>query len=290
MNIEKVMSPEGAEGRIDRGKSPEKIMKGLELFMKQFESVEVSGQEHVKEIPPEKKVVIAVSHAGDFDMPLAYYALGNDMKIRFTDESVLHRITGGDPITYTLIKLGGEENFFPIDYKKKDKNGPKRRGSFNPENFVPMKEAMDEGDAVLVAAHNPSWNKKMEEQGGYADVYLAQLAEAMVLPVAVDVETKEEAVTIPQKLKAVFTGRPKARVTIGEPIELPKIMGIERMAILMEKNKGGILTKDEIAEFHRLKEELREQSGVVMDHIAQMMPEEKRSGWGEDGELEETAA
>lgn len=283
------MASASAERGDGRGKSPEKIMKGIELFMKQFEKVEVSGQEHVKEIPPERKVVVAVSHAGDFDVPLAYHALGNDMKIRFTDESVLHKITGGDPITYTLIKLGGEENFFPIDYKKKDKSGPKRRGSFNPENFIPMKEAMDEGDAVLVAAHNPSWNKKMEEQGGYADVYLAQIADAVILPVAVDVETKEEAVTIPQKLKAVFTGRPKAKVTIGEPMELPKIEGIEKMAILMEKNKDGILTKDEISEFHRLKEELREQSGEVMNKIAQMMPEEKRSGWGEEEKSEELA-
>jgi len=107
MNLEKMpIAAENIEGEIRRGKSPEKIMKGLELFMKQFESVEVEGQEHVKEIPPEKKVVVAVSHAGDFDMPLAYYALGNDMKIRFTDESVLHKITGGDPITYTLKKRG----------------------------------------------------------------------------------------------------------------------------------------------------------------------------------------
>jgi 1-acyl-sn-glycerol-3-phosphate acyltransferase len=258
-------------------KSPENLMKAIKFFMdRTISSLEVKGKEHLKEIPKDKKVIIAPSHSTDFDLPLAYYALGDDFKLRFTHESTLNKFSV-DPLMAGAMRVYGKDNFLPIDYKK-DTEGIHKKGSFNPDDYVAMKQAAEEGDTLLIAAHNNSHDGKMARNAGYADVYFAQLVDGVIIPTAVDIESKDPAVTLSNKVKSLFK-KTKAKVTIGEPISFPKIPGVENFADLVRKSKESRLDAEEQEEFHRIRIALREQSEEVMCRLAEMLPEEKRGVW-----------
>lgn len=273
------------EQTVEQKKSPERIMKTLKFLVERvLNKFEVQGKEHLAEIPPDKKVILATSHATDFDIPLAYHALCNDLKIRFTWESILERFSV-DPLMAAAFRAGGKENFLPIDYEKKKEGQKTNRGKFNPDDYIPMQEAAEAGDAILLAAHSPSHEGTLTEHEGYADVYLAQLVDGVIVPVAIDINSKEPAVTLGTKIKNLFT-KSDAKVMIGNPLSFPKIPGVEHFGDLIRKSKIERLTPEERAEVHRIRVALREQSEQVMLRIAEMMPEEKRGIWEERLKLE----
>lgn len=264
----------------ERKKSPEKIMSMLKFLVDHtLNKFEVKGKEHLQEIPEGKKIIVAASHATDYDMPYAYYALGNDLKLRFTRSSQLEKFIV-DPLTAGVIRYAGEENFLPVTYRKGSEESGRNEGQFNPDDYIKMMEATEEGDALLVAAHRPSNKGELSEYAGYADVYLAQMTDGVVVPVAINIESKTPAVTIGAKIKSIFQ-KSDATASIGEPLSFPKIPGIEQFGDLIRKHKSERLTPEEQADFHRIHMALKEQSHDVMKHIAEMMPEEKRGAWQE---------
>src|SRR6202044_1004644 len=101
--------------------------------------------------------------------------------------------------------------FLPIDFA--GKGADKRPTAFNPDNFVPMMEAMDKGKAMIIAGHNPSLEGHLEE-GGYGAVYLAEMADATILPVSIDIISTENLGTARNRMKT-FLHKPDARVRIG---------------------------------------------------------------------------
>jgi hypothetical protein len=72
------------------------------------------------------------------------------------------------------VVVGGEQNFKGIDYDA----ATDKPTAFNPDNFEPMLEPMDEGYAMLVAAHNPRNDNRLPEKSGYGAAYLAAIADA----------------------------------------------------------------------------------------------------------------
>jgi hypothetical protein len=171
--------------------------------------------------------------------------------------------------------MAGKDNFIPIDYKKIP--GGKQASSFNPDNFDPMKEALEEGKAVVVAAHNPTqeWNLP---KGGYGVSYLSDIAgdNVMILPVAVDLESEESVGMFENQLKTLLN-KPTAHVRIGEPMTLEKVPGIEDFSSIMHKRRRHeTLTPEDRERFSKLSDTIREQSDTVMKKIAEYVPEEKR--------------
>ena len=150
------MSFENPQRNLEKKKetTPRRLMLALEALVKlQTKSIEVDGKEHVKEIPPDSKVVVATTHLSDLDVPLSAYALGNELNLVITNESVHHHFNQEAP-TNIGLHIAGKENFIPIDYKKT--GGKKRPRGFNPDNFVPMAEALENGKGVVIASQNPS--------------------------------------------------------------------------------------------------------------------------------------
>ncbi len=253
--------------------TPRRLMLALEAAVKlQTKSVEVDGKDHLKEIPPDSKVIVATTHLSDLDVPMAAYVLGNELNLIITDQSVHHHFTeeGG---SYIEMILAGKENFIPIDHKKSHKG---KEPSFNPDNFAPMAEALEKGKDVVFAAHAPS--KKHEknlknDRGGYGAVYLAEISDAVVLPVAVEVIFDGGTGMYENHFKTFFK-KPDVKVHIGAPFKLEKIKGIERFSELMKRHsETGPLTIEEFKEFSGTKAALKLQSKFLMSKLVALFPD-----------------
>lgn len=64
----------------------------------------------------------------------------------------------------------------------------KKEGRFTPQDYGPMREVLNQGDSVLIAAHKPSRNNQLEK-GGYGAVYLQAITEgSVIVPITVSIE------------------------------------------------------------------------------------------------------
>lgn len=269
------MSFEHPQPNLEKKKetTPRRLMLALEALAKlQTKSIEVDGKEHIKEIPLDSKVVVATTHLSDIDVPLATYALGNDLNLVITNESVHHHFKEEAP-TNIGLHIAGKENFIPIDYKKV--KGKKSPHGFNPDNFVPMAEALEAGKGVVIASRNPSPEHETslkDARGGYGAVYLAEISGAVILPVAVEVISDVGAGMYDNPIKT-FIKKPDVKIHVGPPIKLEKIEGVERFSELMKKHfEVGRLTTEEFHEFSRIKAALELQSEFLMAKLAELLP------------------
>ncbi len=275
MEPPQVEYPEISENTKDRRieqTTPNKLLSAVEMNIKMFiKNVNVSGLENLSEIPKNKNIVIVTTHASDLDVPLTIKALGKIFGLAVSDAATNHSFKNiGAKVG---LMRAGEDNFIPIEYR----NGKKDiEAGFNPDNFTPMVDALETGKAVIVAAHNPSRSDRLEK-GGIGGVYLAQLSDAIIIPVSVNVKS-EKTSSLKGFLKMVSGGgRKDADVVIGHPIELPEIEGIEDFKNIMNKRKSGEkLTSEEIDRFKQISSLLKEQSNSVMQNLASAMPDEKR--------------
>jgi hypothetical protein len=255
--------------------SSKRLMLALDTLVKlQVGEVSIHGKEHLTEIPDDRKVIIASTHLSDLDMPLAVYALGNDLDLAIVNMSVHHSWNpkSGEPSTYAGLVAAGKENFIPVDFEKDSITGEKRSSAFNAENFQPMLEALDHNKRVLIAAHNPSHDFELDK-AGYGAAYLAELGDALILPVAVKLESDGQVGMYGTATKT-FLKKPNATVEIGSPFELTKIEGIEQFRAILEKRKQGEkLTAEEREYFMELSRALRAQSEALMEKIAALLPQ-----------------
>jgi 1-acyl-sn-glycerol-3-phosphate acyltransferase len=231
--------------------------------------IETSGEENIKKLPPGAKVVVLTTHLTDLDMPIVIHAVGKDLDMVEMDMSTHHKMFGkqGEAITNIGLHLAGKNKFLPIDYTK-DASGKKSPRAFNPENFSPAVEAIDKGKAVMIAAHNPSLKpeKNLDNvKGGYGGVYLAELANAYILPVTVVLD--KEAGMYGEQTKALKE-KPNASVVIGEPFQLEKIDGLEHLSELTKKKDWN--DKD-FEEFSKLNKALSERSQSIIDKMSKQV-------------------
>ncbi|MCL4437562.1 hypothetical protein M1513_00790 [Patescibacteria group bacterium] len=274
MNFER--PPENLNKPEQKEKTPLRLriaLKGWETAA--VKSVEVDGRENLKEIPPGKKIIIATTHITDLDLPIVAYELSRDFNIVITHKST-HRSLKDDPASYIGTHIAGIDNFIPLDYKQGE-----TIGKFNPDNFVPADKALEEGKAIVIAAHDPAKNGKMPENGGYGAAYMSGIeSDAIILPVAVDIESENNDVGNASHLIKTVAARPKAKMTIGEPLFLDKIEEMSEMENIMDKRKNGeALNSGENDKFHKLADRLRKRSSLIMETLAAMVPPEKRGSW-----------
>ncbi len=231
--------------------------------------VKVTGKENIQEIPPGAKIVIITTHLTDLDIPVAIHAVARDLDVSVTNLSTHHKFFGkqGEMPTNIGIRIAGKDNFIPIDYHK-DEEGKKSPKAFNPENFEPAVEAMENGKSIIVAAHNPSKEPLQNldsVRGGYGGVYLAELTDAYILPLTV---TLDKAVGMYNDTLKTVKERPSASAVNGKPFKLEKIEGIEHFSELTKKRKSGEgLNEEERKEFSRLADALRKRSQEVIERL-----------------------
>ncbi|MBI5004856.1 MAG: hypothetical protein HZC04_01560 [Candidatus Lloydbacteria bacterium] len=263
-----------AEEKKKKEKTPERLLLALEAQLKlTVKELKLHGEEHLRQIPEGKKVIIATTHISDLDIPIVAAALGRHFNIAITNMSIHHSFLA-EPPTNIGMRIAGKENFLPIDFHKTE--GIKR-ASFNPDNFLPMKEALEKGKAVVIAAHNPT-QKWSLPKGGYGASYLSDITEGetVVLPVAVNLESEKLAGMYETQLKNL-TEKPIVNVYISEPMELNKIPGIEDLSKMVHKREAGErLTPEERERFSELKKSLQAQSDAIMEKLAASLPEEKK--------------
>src|SRR5680860_394271 len=268
-----------AERLAPFGKTPDRLMRSVDLLIKSCHlgTIEVIGKENLNALPEGQKVVVACTHISDIDVPVALQVLGNDLRLKLSDQSVHHNFKE-EPSMNISMNIAGKDNFFPIDYG--GKGAEKHSAAFNPDNFVPMMNAMDEGVSIIMAGHSPSADGHLEK-GGYGAAYLAEMADAIVLPISVDVMTKHpngyDNISMIKHFFKTLVKKSDVSVRIGEPFHLEKIEGIEKIKLMMDKRKSGIrLDQEEYSEFTRLLGEIREQSKVIIGKLAGITPAEKR--------------
>ncbi len=277
-------APESAEqpavnGRMKEGERPDAFVNKIELLVKaNFREIAERGGENLDLIPADRRVIFATTHSTNSDVPIAISVIGKKFHLAVGDAST-HRAFAESPVAFVGTKIVGEEHFYSVRHKKRK---GVERGLFDPEDFEKMEGAFEGGKAVVLSAYyHGRYESELSERGGYGAVYLAQLADALVVPVAVDVRSSKLGEKSDVKL---LLERPKVDVVIGKPIEIPKIESIERIKAILEKRKEGRLSREEILEFRRLADELRERSDMVMRDIAKLLPEEKRGTWSEGAE------
>lgn len=249
---------------------------GSELIVKR---PTVEGLQVIKELDPKKPVIFAVSHLGDSDPTIAAAELSKYRKVDIASLGTNQT----DPILSGPIGVIGKNRFHNVGNVFK---GGALHTRFDSSNFDEMKTAMDAGRDIVIAAHKPSRNWQLPNHGGVGDVYLAQLAGAEIVPVAVDIHS-EKAVGMSTfrgfagTIRRALTGRrPEATIKIGKAIALEKIFpeDLQDAGQLLIGKRDALRSNP--ARYLRAEEaysKLRQQSETILGAIAEMLPAEKRS-------------
>jgi 1-acyl-sn-glycerol-3-phosphate acyltransferase len=254
----------------------------MELFKKLlFSKVDVAGEENFAAIPPDRQVVFVTTHLTNFDIPLASSVLGKEFHLAVGDASTNHHFFE-NPFGTVGDVVAGRKNFIPVSRRKGKAKGAPSTGIFDPEDFEKINDTFGRNKAVVMSAYYKDRNNelKLPPRGGHGAAYLAEAADAIVVPVAIDIKAKERKATAVSDLAATLN-RPEAKITIGKPFELEKMKNISAVRDIMAKRKQGKLSGEDVATFKEASHELRERSDVLMQHLAELLPEEKRGKWGE---------
>ena len=168
-----------------RPETDKRLRLALEPTRLNFSKVELIGEDNINKIPTDAKIVVAVDHMNNLSIPTAAMALADRLPVIISNQSTQF-MTFRNPQGALGVVVGGKRNFRGIDYDL-ETGKPK---AFNPENFDDMTQALDEGYALIVAAHNPVATDKLPDKSGYAAAYLAGIDGAWILPVAVNIKAK----------------------------------------------------------------------------------------------------
>lgn len=242
---------------------------------------EVTGRENLESLPRNAKVIFATTHITDLDVPAAANALAGDFDLVLGDISQ-HRHFKVDPITYTGQTLAGRDNFAPIGFHK-DAKGNWQADPFDYKDFDPMAKSLENGKAVVIAAHNPSTERQMTDNPGYGAVYLAQKAkDVYIVPVAINIDSHKPVGNANVK-NFIETGlarfRTKANVTIGVPYK-PEAIDIKaREDILKKRESGQKLDEKDIEVLSTTRSQIKKEATKLMEKLAKMTPEAKRGKW-----------
>lgn len=273
------------EGLPQHKETPARFRLVVEAWVKaNFSNIEVRGEENLKDLPPNAKVIFATTHISDLDVVIPIAKLGKQFRMRAVNASVQHDFRE-DARTNIFLRVIGEDNTMPVDMKWGDhpETGKKEyyTKKFNPDNFVPMKEALEEGDAIVMAAYTPVPIKdgKIPDQEGHGAVYLAEISDAIIVPIAINIQSEDPHMGINRTPTHSLKGRPAAEMIIGKPIALDKIEGVERFNDLIQNPGEGEVRKEITEERKRIEEGLRTQSDIVMQSLADLLPEERRGKW-----------
>lgn len=241
-----------------------------------FKNFSVDGLENIKETKennPEQKFIIAASHLHNLDLPAALSALGDDFNIQITGESVLLEQMKYLDKRLLINHVWGRENFTALDYKD-DKSG--KRGSFNPDNFVELEEKMENGKTPWIASHPFSTTGRMRESS-IGPVYLSAKTNAFIIPTALDsIGGGSANMEGPIENIKSFLNRSEAVYHIGKPLEFPDLDVSIIEKVLTKRKNAEAISAEEMEQFKNIHKQLKERASVLSEHIAGLLPAEKR--------------
>lgn len=247
--------------------SPPEMISKLEKYLKlYFGEIKVEGEENLKEIKSGVPVIVASSHISDFDMLITMVVAGKHFDIKFGVQSLIMKDA--------LMKMGMSATGFDERVESIDFTKDKRPAVFNPENFVPMKKALDDGYAFVLAAHNPTMDWKLTKAGGLSVPYLASLEkEAYILPITVNIES-DTPIALSNSILKTILKHPKVTTTIGKPI---LYKGNQEDEKHLDQNGEAESMEDVL----KKKNILQDLSKQIMNAIAKPLPDSKKGSWGE---------
>lgn len=280
----------------ERNFSDKALRRMEQLFGLLFKEVKVGGLDNLKTIPPGAQVVFAPTHMSDIDMHLAIYALAKHTKLKFSNYAEVFNNPAWNAGLKKLGFSGPEQVSMPLEHHQPKQSSLQKLKSllpgqkptetkniFNQDDYGPMHQALNEGYAVVAAAHNPSYGWELPKNPGVAAPYLAASADkaAVIVPVAVNIKSRNLSRTSQILTQMPFV-RPKAEVTIGAPLAVPHLAGLEQLsqAMAVRKLPGGQNKPPvDLKQFRADKRLLDQVSCQIMQELATMLPPEKRGQW-----------
>lgn len=256
------------ERSIRSESSPRRLRAALALMkLAIVGKVTTSGIENLDHVPGQRKLVVATTHFTDIDVALAAYVLDEHMDIAIADMLPNHNFWKR-PAAVIAARMIGAARLIPIDYTvRKHKN--EIPGIFNPANYEPMLGAMNDGKVVIMAAHEPSPDRKFA-RAGVGVPYLASMAGATILPAAVKLDTDRNLGMMETALQTVLI-RPPAHVTFGKPIDLSTGPDVGHLGKLIDQSHLGMrLDEDSRAEVHAITTYLRAQGAMILGTLKQL--------------------
>ena len=246
--------------------------KVISLFCSEFI---VDGKEKITSVlekDPSAKLILAASHLSNLDAPAAVKALGDEIDIQITFESVLLKSLPHN----IMFGAAGKESFSPLKYAK-EKGG--KHGVFDPKDFDKLSEDIQNGKTPWMAVH-PFTKKEKMQATKIGSVYLSHKTGAKIVPTALEFESGSMSLDGPGEIaKGLLSragGKGKATYHIGKPIDLPNIdVGIIDL-VFQKRITGKRVTQEEKKRFKEVHELLKEQADQVAGIIASMLPEEQR--------------
>lgn len=231
------------------------------------------GREYLLELDRNRPVMVVTTHLSDSDIQLAAYKLANTAGVNLvvTNQSTQHR--GRDLLslgTMVFVKTLGRGKFSPMGWKWGEDGRPVP--TFNREDFYRIqRDVFGKKKALLIAGHNPTFDGKLPDRPGIGAAVATQLVNGIqVLPVGVIVDGEAPNA---YKLRKAIGGRRgrSVKVVIGKPFEVDRKLEDWEVKELLD---GGGGDREEY------KRRINETAQEIMHNLAQLLPKERRGGWG----------
>lgn len=264
--------------------APERVRHLLELntrfLISNANRLDIMGMDALDVLPNGTCPVVAPSHISDIDVQLAALALAG----RYSP------VLGSQSTNYTcpaqpFIQIAGKEHFFPMQWPSPGSHEG-MNPVFMPEDYKQIASSIKDGGSTLtpfVAAHSPSYDGKLPKSPGIAAVYMAQMLDRVVVPVAVwldDEPGRPQAIMGRWRDMLHYLGkRPQAHIEVCEPLELAQIdlSSIDEV-LRLRKIDNSVLPELRV-KYIEAKKMLQQQSVLVMQRIAEKLPEHKQGKW-----------
>jgi len=213
----------------------------LRLFIKE---TRVQGEANLKNLPEDRPLIFATTHLTTLDVTGAINLIAKNFDI-----SVVHAENQDHffqaPIPFLTTRIADKNNFLPMS------------PNYIEKEFAVIENALKSGKPILMAAYaqHGSENEYYREltqknvvlpkKGGIGAVFLAQKTNSIIIPIAVDI-TDDKVMTI----------------NIGEYLDLEKVENLDKYKVDRDETR-------------LISEKLRQQSEILMNSLASMMPPEK---------------
>ncbi len=257
----------------------------LEQFTKAHTAFEVNvtsieGQQILEQIPRDQPLIVASSHLSDIDTEAIASVVEPIRPIGIAVEDRHLK----NPAFRLVTQSATQNRLFPITTHQDSVNRRQALHEFRLKNYEAMATAMKEQSLTMViAAHRPTYDNQLAKHPGIGSVTLASLSHALIVPAAVVIEGKAEE-TVKGVISSIrrFIGkqRPKARIVLGEPIEIDYLTQ-EELTLVDElfdstrrPREGGRRIAAQAAY-----QKLLGQGEKVMHALASLLPPEKRGQW-----------
>lgn len=267
--------------------------KRFELSMKGnahlvVESIRDVGWENFDNLPKDLRPVIASTHFTDTDVQ----GTAGEFAARVKHVGVASFATNQrDPLLGRLIRIAGSRHFYDVDNKKV---GGRDKPSFNSDNILAMWDAVKKGMTMVVASHNPAFEKRvLPANSGMAVVLLAQLTDRVVVPTAFHINAPmDQRMGMSDQIgetamRFVKGKKPKATLSIGEAIFLepiPQEDVLLALRVLSARDRRRLSPEEKsesLDALRRIKGPLRAQSEMILLAQAALLPPESRGIWNE---------